>query len=36
MGDEFDFTLFGDILVNPSTGEEKKPEDVLKDKVVCF
>ena len=36
MGDEqFDFSLFGDTITKPSTGETANPENVLANKVVC-
>ena len=34
MADEFDFSLFGDLLKMPSTGQTATPEDVLSGKVV--
>lgn len=34
MAQEFDFTLLGDIVVRPSTGETADPLEVLSDKVV--
>ena len=36
MADEFDYSLFGDILVKPSTGESETPVNVLKNKVVSW
>ena len=34
MAEEFDFSLFGDVVVRPSTGEKADPLEVLADKVV--
>ena len=34
MAEEFDYSLFGDILVKGTSGDEAKPVDVLKNKVV--
>ena len=34
MAEEFDFSLFGDVVVRPSTGETADPIEVLADKVV--
>ena len=34
MAEEFDFALFGDVVVRPSTGETADPLEVLADKVV--
>lgn len=31
----FDYSLFGDILIRGTTGEEAVPVKVLKNKVVC-
>jgi hypothetical protein len=36
MAEDFDYTLFGDLLVKPSTGESADPMTVLTDKVVSF
>lgn len=36
MAEEFDYSLFGDSLVKPSTGESADPMEVLTDKVVRF
>ena len=35
-GNDFDFSLFGDVLIKPSTGEEADPVEVLSDKIVSF
>jgi hypothetical protein len=34
MSDDFDYSLFGDVLIKPSTGESADPMAVLPDKVV--
>lgn len=34
MSDDFDFSLFGEVLTKPSTGESADPVDVLTNKVV--
>jgi hypothetical protein len=34
MSEDFDYSLFGDVLVKPSTGEKADPLEVLSDKVV--
>jgi len=36
MADEFDFSLFGDTVVRPATGETADPIEVLADKVVLL
>jgi hypothetical protein len=34
MAEELDFTLFGDVVIRPSTSEMADPLEVLADKVV--
>jgi hypothetical protein len=36
MAEDFDYSLFGDLLVKPSTGESADPMTVLTDKVVSI
>mmetsp|Transcript_1018 Transcript_1018/g.1974 ORF Transcript_1018/g.1974 Transcript_1018/m.1974 type:complete len:422 (-) Transcript_1018:110-1375(-) len=36
MAEEFDFSLFGDVVVRPSTGETADPIEVLADKVILL
>jgi hypothetical protein len=36
MAEDFDYSLFGDLLVKPSTGESADPMAVLTDKVVSL
>jgi len=37
MADDFDYSLLGDSLIKPSTGESADPKKVLQDKVVgCY
>ncbi|KAG7369035.1 redoxin domain protein [Nitzschia inconspicua] len=36
MADDFDYSLFGDLLVKPSTGESADPMEILSDKVIML